>query len=72
MLLQGLKATQALDVLHFPTLDDFLTFERLGDSRNTPLSGRCASARAHLALPSIHRTLGFSESGPYAGIGLKL
>jgi AraC family ethanolamine operon transcriptional activator len=54
MLLQGLKSTPALDVLHFPTLDDFRTLERLGDSRNTPLSGRCASARAHLALPSIH------------------
>jgi AraC family ethanolamine operon transcriptional activator len=57
MLLQGLKPTPALDVFHFPTLDDFLTFERLGDSRNTPLSGRCASARAHLVLPSIHLTV---------------
>lgn len=57
MLLQGLRATPALDVLHFPTLDDFRTFERLGDARNTPLSGRCASARAHLVLPSIHLTV---------------
>src|SRR5579871_5181887 len=57
MLLQGLKATPALDVLHFATLDDFRTFERLGDSRNTPLSGRCAAARAHLALPSVHLTV---------------
>jgi AraC family ethanolamine operon transcriptional activator len=51
MLLQGLKANPALDVLHFPTLEDFQRFERLGDSSNTPLSGRCASARAHLVLP---------------------
>jgi AraC family ethanolamine operon transcriptional activator len=57
MLLQGLKATPALDVLHFPTLEDFQTFERLGDSRNTPLSGRCASARAHLKLSSVHLTV---------------
>jgi hypothetical protein len=57
MLLRGLRATPALDVLHFPTLDDFRTFERLGDARNTPLSGRCASARAHLVLPSIHLTV---------------
>jgi AraC family transcriptional regulator, ethanolamine operon transcriptional activator len=57
MLLQGLKATPALDVLHFPTLDDFRTFERLGDSRNLPLSGRCASARAHLLLPSVYLTV---------------
>jgi AraC family ethanolamine operon transcriptional activator len=51
MLLQGLKANPALDVLHFPTLEDFQRFERLGDSNNTPLSSRCASARAHLVLP---------------------
>ncbi len=57
MLLQGLKASPALDVLHFPTLDDFQTFERLGNSRNIPLSGRCASARAHLALPAVHLTV---------------
>jgi AraC family transcriptional regulator, ethanolamine operon transcriptional activator len=57
MLLQGLKTTPALDVLHFPTLDDFLRFERIGDSQNTPLSGRCASARAHLALPSLYLTV---------------
>jgi AraC family ethanolamine operon transcriptional activator len=57
MLLQRLKATPALDVLHFPTLEDFQTFERLGDSRNTPLSGRCASARAHLVLPSCYLTV---------------
>jgi len=57
MLLQHLKASPALDVLHFPTLDDFRTFERVGDVRNTPLSGHCASARAHLALPAIHLTV---------------
>ncbi len=57
MLLQGLKATPALDVLHFPTLEEFQTFERLGDSRNTPLTGRCASARAHLRLLSVHLTV---------------
>jgi len=57
MLLQGLRATPALDVLHFPTLEDFQVFERLGDSRNTPLSGRCSSARAHLALPSSYLTV---------------
>jgi AraC family ethanolamine operon transcriptional activator len=51
MLLQGLKASAALDIVHFPTLEDFQTFGQLGDSRNTPLSGHCASARAHLVLP---------------------
>jgi len=53
MFLRGLRNTSVLDVLHFPTLDDFRTFERLGDARSTPLSGHCDSARAHLALPSV-------------------
>lgn len=57
MLLQGLKPTLALEILHFPTLDDFRSFEHLGDSRNTPLSGRCASARAHIRLPSTTLTV---------------
>jgi AraC family ethanolamine operon transcriptional activator len=57
MLLRELRATPALDVLHFPTLDDFQAFERMGDARSTPLSGRCASARAHLSMPSLHLTI---------------
>src|ERR1700761_9489305 len=57
MLLRGLTPTPALEVLHFPTLDDFRPFERLADSRNTPLSGDCASARAHPGLPSVHLTV---------------
>lgn len=57
MLLRGLKATPALDYVEFPTLDAFEAFALLGDARNTPLSGRCASARAHIALPSCKLTV---------------
>jgi len=57
MLLQGLKATPALDFIEFPTLDAFETFDVLGDARNTPTSGCCASARAHVVLPHCHLTV---------------
>lgn len=57
MLLRGLKATPALDYVEFPTLEAFQAFALLGDARNTPLSGRCASARAHVALPSCNLTI---------------
>lgn len=57
MLLQGLKATPALDFIEFPTLDAFEPFDRLGQARNTPMSGQCTSARAHVVLPHCQLTV---------------
>jgi AraC family ethanolamine operon transcriptional activator len=57
MLLRGLKATPALDFIEFPTLDAFEAFDILGNARNTPTSGRCASARAHVVLPHCRLTV---------------
>lgn len=57
MLLNGLKATPALDFIEFPTLDAFEPFGRLGQARNTPMSGQCSSARAHVDLPHCQLTV---------------
>jgi AraC family ethanolamine operon transcriptional activator len=62
MLLRGLKATPALDFIEFPTLDAFEALDTLGDARNTPTSGCCASARARVALP--HCTLTVQRTFP--------
>jgi AraC family ethanolamine operon transcriptional activator len=51
MLLHGLKASEALDLVHFRSLEEFRSFEGFGNSRFTPLAGKCGSARAHLSLP---------------------
>jgi AraC family ethanolamine operon transcriptional activator len=57
MLLDGLRATPALDFVESPTLESFEASHVLGDARNTPLSGRCGAARAQVVLPSCHLTV---------------
>lgn len=57
MLLQGLQATPALELVEFPTLDEFIAFEGFGQARNTPTSGCCGSARAHVDLPNCLLTI---------------
>jgi AraC family ethanolamine operon transcriptional activator len=49
---QGLKATSALNLVHFRSVDEFQSAKQLGNAHNIPLSGHCDSARADLALPS--------------------
>ena len=57
VLLQKLNATSAVDFVEFPTLDTFKPFEGFGHVRNTPTSGACGSARAHIPLPRCQLTV---------------
>lgn len=57
MLLRGLKGSPVLDFVEFPTLDEFEAFDRLGQARNTPISGQCSSGRAHIELPHCQLTV---------------
>jgi AraC-like DNA-binding protein len=50
MLLQGLPNTSSLEVFHFPTLEEFRSFERLSEPCVLPLTGHSSSARARIKL----------------------
>jgi AraC-like DNA-binding protein len=52
MLLQGLQNTSSLEVVHFPTPEEFRLFERLSEACVLPLTGHSSSVRALVKLSS--------------------